>query len=207
MDEFSIVVLCLAGGVFAASSAAKLSGRRAYRSFRDGLKETRLIPRRVLPAAAASLAGAEAVGAAGLLAGAGLAAAGAPGAAWLAGAALTAAVLLTAVLALGVGVVVRRGTRVACACFGTGSSHPLGRVHLARNLCLLGVACAGLACVPLAHGRPSVGAALVAAASGAVAALLFARWDDLAGLFARLPAAETARPAAQAGPRPARMDS
>ena len=189
MDEFSIVVLCLAGSVFAASSAGKLSSRLAYRSFRDSLVASRLLPRRVLPAAAAAVAGSEAVVAAGLLTAAALAAAAVPGAAWLAGAALAAAVALTAVLALGVGTIVHRGTRVSCACFGAPSRQPLGRVHLARNLCLLVIACAGLAAVPLAHGRPPAAAALLAAVAGATAALLFIRWEDLAGLFAPLPAA------------------
>ena len=51
VSEFSIVVLSLAGCVFAASAAAKLNGRLAYRSLRDGLGETGLIPARLLPAA------------------------------------------------------------------------------------------------------------------------------------------------------------
>jgi len=203
MTEFSIAVLCLAGSVFAASSAGKLSSRVAYRSFRDSLAGSGLIPRRAAPGVAAlagaesptaagllaaALAGAEAATAAGLLAAAGLTAAAAPGAAWLAGAALTAAALLTALLALGVALIVRRGTRVSCACFGVPARQPLGRVHLARNLCLLAVACAGLAGVPLAHGRPPAAAAVLAGVTGAIAALLFVRWEDLAGLFAPLPA-------------------
>lgn len=206
MDEFSIVALCLAGCVFAASSAAKLSSRRAYRSFRDGLTEAGVIPRRMLAAAAASLAGAEAVAAAGLLAAAALTVAASSGATWLAESSLAVAVLLTALLAVGVAMVVRRGTRARCACFGARSSRPLGRVQLTRNLCLLVVACTGLAAVPLAHGRPPLTATVLAAGAGAVAALLFIRWDDLAELFAPLPASMAADPVVLAARRPARKD-
>ncbi len=68
MDDLALAVLSLAGCVFATSAAAKLRSRRAYRSFRAGLTGTRLVPGRMLPAAAASLAGAEAVAATSLLA-------------------------------------------------------------------------------------------------------------------------------------------
>lgn len=67
MDEFSIVVLSMVGCVFATSAVAKLRSRPAYSAFRDGLTETRLIPRRMLGRAAASLAGAEVAAAAGLV--------------------------------------------------------------------------------------------------------------------------------------------
>jgi hypothetical protein len=184
MDELSIVALSLVGCVFAASSAAKLSSRRAYRSFRDGLAEIRLIPGRGLPAAAAALAGTEAAVGAGLLAAAVLTAAAVPGASRLAASALSAAAALTAVLTAGVAVIIRRGTRARCACFGARADRPLGRVHLARNLSLMAVVLAGLAVVPLAHGRPPLAATMLAGGAGVVAALLFIRWDDLAELFA-----------------------
>lgn len=193
MDEFSIFVFSLAGCVFAASAAAKLRSRRAYRSFRDGLHETGLVPERMLPAATASLAVTEAVVAAGLLA-----AAGAASPATLPGIpALALAVLLTAALATGIAMVIRRGTQARCACFGTRAGRPLGRVHLARNLSLLAVTCAGLAAAPLAHSRPPLAGTVLAAMAGAVAALLFIRWDDLAELFVpisrSMAAASTAR--------------
>jgi len=107
-----------------------------------------------------------------------------PGAAWLAESALTVTAALTAVLALGVAAVVRRGTRARCACFGARSGRPIGRTHLARNVSLLAVVCAGLVAVPLASRLPSLPGAVLAAATGAVTALLFARWDDIAALFA-----------------------
>src|SRR2546430_724829 len=84
MGEFSVAVLCLAGFVFAVSSAMKLRSRRAYMSFRDGLGETGLVPGRLLPFTAAALCWVEAVTGAGLLAAAALTAVAASGAAPLA---------------------------------------------------------------------------------------------------------------------------
>lgn len=183
MSEFSIVVLSLVGCVFAASAAAKLNGRLAYRSFRDGLGETGLIPASLLPTAAGLLSLAEAIVAGALLAASGLTAAAVPGAAWPAESALVAAAALTVVLAAGVAVVVRRGTRAHCACFGARSARPIGRLHLARNLCLLTVIGAGLAGIPLSSSDAGAAGAVLAVAAGAVAALLLIRWDDLAELF------------------------
>src|SRR5580658_653827 len=205
MEEFSIVVLSLAACVFAASAAAKLKSRRGYRAFRSGLGDIELVPVRLLPTAAASLAATEVVTAAGLLAAAALIAAPAPGATWLAESALAAAAALTAVLATGVGVVIRRGIQARCACFGARSTRPLGLVHLARNVCLVAVICAGLTGVPLAHGRPPLAGTILAAVAGALAALLFVRWEDLAELFAPIPAPiPAAGAAAPATRQPAR---
>jgi hypothetical protein len=189
MDELSVVALTLAGCVFVVSSIGKVSGRRAYHSFRDQLAETGLIPKSMLRATAASLAGTEAAVAAALLSADALIVAATPGAAWLAESALIVTAALTATLALGVAAVIRRGTTVRCACFGAQSARPLGPVHLARNLSLLAVICAGLVAAPLASGRPWPPAAALAALAGAITALLFVRWDDIAALFAPLPTA------------------
>ena len=67
MSDFSVAVLCLAGCVFAVSAVAKLRNRPAYRSFREGLRETALVPESLLSATAAVLLGAEAVIAVSLL--------------------------------------------------------------------------------------------------------------------------------------------
>jgi Methylamine utilisation protein MauE len=187
MDELSVGVLCLAGYVFAASGAVKLRSRRAYSSFRDGLRETGLVPERRLPYITAVLCSAEAAIAAGLLTTAVLTAVAASGAALLAESVLTAASCLTGVLTVGVAVVIRRGTRARCACFGAASSRPIGRAHLVRNLSLLAVVCVGLATVPLTQPRPVMVGTLLAAAVSGVAALLFIRWDDLADLLAPIP--------------------
>ena len=201
MDSFAIAAFSLAGCVYVASAATKLRGRRAYRSFRDGLRETGLVPGRQLPAIAAMLCAAEAVIAAGLITAGALTAAAAPGATLLAESALAAAAALTAVLAAGVAVVIRRGIRARCACFGADTGRPLGLAHLVRNLSLLTVLCAGMAAVLLTHGRPASAGVAVAVAAGALAAVLFIRWEDLAELFAPIPRPPTAAPAAR---RPAR---
>lgn len=195
MSDFSVAILSLAACVLAASAAAKLKSRTAYRLFCDGLREARLLPARLLPAAAAVLSGAEAVIAAGLIAAAVLTAAAAPAAIPLAELALAVMALVTSVLAAGIAVVIRRGTQAPCVCFGASSTRPLGWAHLLRNLSLLAVVCAGLAGVPLAHGHPGAAGAALAAGAGAMAALLFTRWDDLAELFAPISPSPRATPA------------
>jgi energy-converting hydrogenase Eha subunit A len=187
MGDFSIAVLCLAGCVFAASAGVKLRDRQAYRSFREGLRETALVPGSLLSATAAALCGAEAVIAVSLLTVAVLTAAAVTGTKPLAESVLAAAAALTVVLAVGVAAVIRRGTVARCSCFGAGSSRPLGWAHLVRNLSLLTVICAGLAAVPLARGYPALAGAALAAGAGAMAALLFVRWDELVELFAPVP--------------------
>jgi len=197
VSEFSIAILSLAACVFAASAAAKLRSRRAYQSFRAGLRDTALMPERLLPVAVAALPGAEAVTATSLATTAVLAATAGSGANPAAEAALTCAGLLTAALVAGVAVVMRRGTRAHCACFGTGAGRPLGGAHLIRNLALLAVLATGVAGTPLGHGRPALVGTVVAAAAGAVAALVFIRWEELAELLAPIPSARAATPAVQ----------
>jgi Methylamine utilisation protein MauE len=201
VSEFSIAVLSLAACVFGTSAAAKIRSRRAYRSFRAGLRETALIPQRLLPVAASVLPGAEAVTAAGLTAAAVLVATAGSGANVAAAAALTAASLLTAVLAAGVAVVMRSGAPSRCNCFGAGSDRPLGGAHLIRNVALLAVLAAGVAGTSLRHGQPAAAGAIVAAAAGVVVALLFIRWEELAELFAPIGTAATAATATTATAR------
>lgn len=195
MSEFSVTVLILATCVFAASATAKLRSRAAYRSFRAGLRETALMSERLLPTAVAVLPGAEAVTAVGLATAAVLVVTAGTGANPAAEAALTVACLLTAALTAGVTLVIRRGTQARCACFGAGSTRPLGGAHLFRNLALLAVLAGGLASNPLGHGHPGPVGTLVAVTVGAVAALLFIRWEDLAELFAPIPPLPSAAPA------------
>jgi hypothetical protein len=187
MGEFSVAVLCLVGCVFAASATMKLRSRRAYSFFRDGLRETGLLPGRLLPVVAAVLCCVETVIAVSLFVAAALTAAATPGAVPFAEAVLAVAAWLTGVLAVGVATVIRRGAQARCACFGASSGRPLGRAHLVRNLSLLAVVGAGLATVPLGQSRTVAAGMLLAAAIGAVGALLFIRWDDLADLIAPLP--------------------
>jgi hypothetical protein len=186
MGEFSLALLTLAGCVFAASAAAKIRSRPAYRWFSAGLRETGLVPERLLPRAAAVLCAAEAVTGAGLIGAAVATAAGWPGGIVVAETAPATAAVLTGVLAVGVAAVIRRGTQARCACFGAGPRRPLGREHLARNLCLLAVLGADMAAASFGQ-RPAPAAAIVAAAAGVTASLLFIRWDDLVELFAPMP--------------------
>lgn len=202
MSEFSVSILILTACVFAASAAAKLRSRAAYRTFRAGLRETALMSERLLPAAVAALPGAEAVTAGGLATAAILVATAGTGANPAAEAALAVACLLTATLTAGVALVIRRGTQARCTCFGAGSTRPLGGVHLLRNLALLAVLAGGLTTSPLGHGHPGPVGTLVAVAIGASAALLFIRWEDLAELFAPIPSLRAAAPAPARQGRP-----
>src|ERR1700735_1453788 len=174
-NDFGVAVLSLAACVFGASAAAKLTSREAYRVFRDGLSATGLLPRHLLSPAAAVLASGEALVAAGLSAAAVLIAASVPGAISLAEFALAVTALLISLLAAGVAVVIRRGTQDTCACFGPGRGRPLGPAHLVRNLSLLAVICAGLAGVPLAHGRPAVAGGAPGGVGGGGGGLFFSR--------------------------------
>jgi Methylamine utilisation protein MauE len=183
MNEFSVAIMTLAACVFAVSAFAKLRSRSAYRSFRAGLRETALVPERLLPVIAAVLVCAEAMTAAGLTAATVLIATAASGAHVVAAVALTAAGLLTAALAAGIALVMHSGARAHCNCFGASSGRPLGRVHLIRNVTLLAVLAVGLVSTSLSDGQPAAVGAVVAAAVGAVAALLIIRWEELAELF------------------------
>jgi hypothetical protein len=190
VTNFVIAVLTIAATVYGASAGAKLRGRHAYRSFRAGLAETALVPARRLPVTSAALVGAEAVVAG--LAIAALATTTLPtGAAVVADGALGGAAMLTSALGAGVAIVIRRGTRARCACFGSSSARPLGGAHLIRNAGLLVVLLAGLVSSELGHGRPGLAMAAVAVAVGGVAGLLLTRFDDLIELFKPIAQAST----------------
>lgn len=182
MIDFVLAVLGVAATVYGTSAGAKLRGRSAFRSFRDGLGQTALVSDARLPAAAAALVVGEA-GAVGLTIAA-LATILIGGATVLADVALASAALLALLLVAGVATVIRRGTNAKCACFGAGSDRPLGTAHLARNVSLVVVLLAGLAGSMLGHGRPGLAGAAVAIAAGAVTGLLLVRFDDIVALFA-----------------------
>jgi len=189
--DLLIAVLTMTGCVYGASAAAKLRGRRAYRAYRAGLGEAGLVPARLLPATAAVLAAGETAAAAGVIAAAVLTALAGPGAVTVAAVSLGGAALLTAILAAGVAVIVHRGTKARCACFGASAggqaARPLGKAHLARNLGLLIVMAAGLAAGAVANGRPAPASVIMAALAGAVAAVLLVRLDDLVAVFTPVP--------------------
>jgi hypothetical protein len=190
MSELILAVLVLAACVYGTSSAVKLGSRRNYTAFRDGLAETLLVPQRLLRAVAAMLTGVEAAVAAGTAVAAILIGTGLRGARPAALAVLVCATVLASGLAAGVAMVIRTGTHAKCACFGARPSQPgreLGWLHLVRNLALLILLLTGLAASSAAAvTRPAPGPTLVAAAAGAVLALLAIMLDDLVALFAPL---------------------
>jgi hypothetical protein len=190
MSELILAVLVLAASVYGTSSAVKLGSRRNYTTFRNGLAETLLVPQRLLRVAAATLTGVEAAVAVGTAAAAILIGTGLRGARPTAMAALVCAIVLTSGLAAGVAMVIRTGTHATCACFGARpgqASRALGGLHLVRNLALLTFLLIGLAAsAAAAVTRPAPAPALVAAAVGAVIALLAIMLDDIVALFGPL---------------------
>lgn len=184
MTDLVLAVLALACCVYLTSATAKLRGAAAFRLFEAGLEETGLIPRALLEPAAALLAGCEALVAVSAAAAAALTAVGATGARAVSVAALVLAVALTGVLAAGVAVIVRRGTRARCACFGSAAERILGRPQLARNLVLLAALIVALIGAALGPRQPAAAGAVVAVLAGAVAGALLIRSDDLIALFA-----------------------
>ena len=99
---------------------------------------------------------------------------------------LAVAALLLTGLAGAVALVVRRGARVACLCFGT-SATPLARRHVVRNAALaLAAAVGAVAASAPAQPADPVGGA-VAAAAGLVVAGLVVAMDDIVELFRALP--------------------
>lgn len=191
MPDFLMAVLTMGTVVFAASSAAKLRGRAAFREFRRGLRATRLVPVRLADRAAVVVVAAETACGAGLLASA--VAVPAAGDERLAAVVLACSTALTGVLVAGVAAVIRQGTTVRCPCFGAVRASPLGVVHLVRNALLLTSLTAGLVCGLLGSGRPELSGAALAALCGLVVALLFVRWEDLSALFAPSAQARSAR--------------
>ena len=194
MAELVLATCVLGAFVFGTSAFTKLASRRGYRAYRAGLAQTRLLPARPFPAAAAALVACEALIALGLAGAAVSIAVGDSLPPMVAQVPLIAAFVLTTVLASGVAVAVRRGVQARCPCFGASAGRPLGWGHVARNLTLLAVLGCGLVAAMLGgDGGPSAAGAITSAGAGAVLALLFTRWDDLAGIFAPLPSADAAR--------------
>ncbi|TWP51201.1 hypothetical protein FKR81_16415 [Lentzea tibetensis] len=165
MSFYVVFAQCLVALVFAVSAAGKVLG---FKAFTKTVADLRVVPRGLVPAAAAGVVAAEVVTvplvlvarSAGLL---------------LAGIAL---LVFAAVAEL----TARRGISTACNCFGATSSRPLGRVHAVRNLALAAVAVVGFAAG--ASGPIETGAVVLAVMAAGVAAIPIIKLDDIVDLFA-----------------------
>jgi len=156
--------------VFALALGGKVSSGAAWQSFADSLRQMNILkPSLVRPSARATAVAEAAIVVLALVP---LRAAGT--------AAFVLASGLLAVLTYAVARVVRRGAAVPCRCFGA-SDAPLSARHVVRNTTLLTVALLGLA-GSLAAGALAAPMVAIVVASGLVAGLLLARWDDLAAL-------------------------
>jgi len=91
------------------------------------------------------------------------------------------ACLLLAAFTVAIAGAVRRRRRTTCRCFGA-SNAPLGRRHLVRNATLLAAALPGA--LSPGDGVPPPAGLVIAAAAGAVGAVLIVSFDDIVDLFA-----------------------
>lgn len=157
--------------VFAVAVVGKVRGRSRLREFRRSLVATGLVPRRWATPAAAAVLAAETVTLVLILVPV------------TRPVGFASAVVVMAGFATGVWLVVRRGVRADCRCFGAAGG-PLSGVHLWRNLTLLGVSLAGL--VASLSGAtpvdPRAPVLLPVAVAAVVVAVLLIRAEDVAAL-------------------------
>jgi len=86
---------------------------------------------------------------------------------------------LLLIFTVAIGLMLRRGDRKPCHCFGT-QDVPLGPAHVVRNLVLLALAVVGPFARSGDHALPGV---VLAFCAGALVAALLVRFDDLVALF------------------------
>ena len=107
----------------------------------------------------------------------------------------TAGLLLAAgclvVMTSGTGVIVKRGARVSCQCFGPSSS-PLGARHIVRDGILLVIALAGA--LGASRGTASPGGIALSLVAALIGATFVVFSDDLIALFGTDPAARVSEP-------------
>jgi hypothetical protein len=164
---------CAVAMVFLVSAGSKLRSRPAFRSFRESLSATRILPAPTVRAVAAALTGIESAVVVLVLV----------PATTIAGFLLSFALL--AVLSIGIVRTRRQNSAVPCRCFGA-SKTPLGMRHVVRNVGLMflaGSGGAGALARPEAAGQATV----LAVGVGAVLAVLAITFDDLAELFLPAP--------------------
>ncbi|HEU5475342.1 MAG TPA: MauE/DoxX family redox-associated membrane protein [Actinophytocola sp.] len=178
MNHLGLFCAVALGGVFLVSAWGKL-GRTRLRVFAATAGPLSLLPRGWRGWAAAAVATAELGVVTALGAGAAFAASGLPpGRAVLLLGFLGVATLLV-VFTVAIGLLVARGVRATCRCFGAHDT-PLGPAHIVRNLILLAFAVTGALAPAGALTIPGAG---LAAGCGALAAILVVRFDDLLALF------------------------
>jgi hypothetical protein len=170
----SLLLRALLIGVFALAVFAKTATRSARRTLLTSIADAHIVPRKAATPAAALLVTAEAASLA-LLVPDRLAPWG------FASAAVTMA-LLTAAVA----VVVSTHRVVPCACFGS-TGQPLSGAHVFRNAVLFALATLGVlnevGAAP--DGTLDTGSTVLAIGLGALVALVFVRWDDIAAAVLR----------------------
>jgi hypothetical protein len=153
--------------VFAISAAGKLRSAGARAAFRRSVADMKVLPSRAVGPVAAAVPIAEALTVVLLVL--------PPTAVY---GCVLAGVLLAA-FTTGILIVLRRGTRASCLCFGA-SERPFSARHVVRNVLLAAAALSGA----LLSAQPvDLPAALVAIAAGAIAALLVVTFDELLDLF------------------------
>jgi Methylamine utilisation protein MauE len=155
--------------VFAISAVGKVRTAPVRLAFRRSLAGMAVLPARAVGTVAAAVPVAEAASVVLIVM---------PPTAVL-GCVLALALLVT--FTTGIVIVLRRGTRAGCLCFGT-TERPYGPRHLVRNALLAAAALAGAA----ASGHPTdLPGALIAIAAGVLAALVLVTFDEMLDLFAR----------------------
>jgi methylamine utilization protein MauE len=153
--------------VFAISAVGKLRTAAVRAAFRRSVTDMAVLPARAVSPVAVTVPIAEAAAVVLLVV---------PPTAQLGG---VLALGLLAAFTTGIVLVLRRGTRAGCLCFGT-TERPYGPRHLFRNG-LLGAAAAAAAVL---SGRPTdLPVTLIAIAVGAVTALVVVTFDELLDLF------------------------
>ncbi|WP_063762666.1 MauE/DoxX family redox-associated membrane protein [Streptomyces sp. NRRL S-1448] len=185
MDILAVACASCLAVVFGAAALGKLRSRAAFSRFAQSLTTWDLLPAGWVRPCAVLVAASEVAVLLLLLASPLAVPAGRVGFVLAAG-------LLLAFTA-GAALMVVRGVRAVCRCFGASGS-PMGRLHVLRNGVLTLIAAGGvLGSSGIAAVAPAYGA--VAVAGGAVVGALVTRLEDLAALF---------RPSLPARPEPAR---
>ncbi|MBP2327582.1 hypothetical protein JOF56_007967 [Kibdelosporangium banguiense] len=176
MNHVSLACAVTLAGVFLAAVWNKRS-RLRFEVFVATAGPLSLLPRRWRGRAAAAVTAAESAVVTACAVGAVLAVLGQGGTVLLLG--LLGAGALLLIFTVAIGLMLRRGERAPCHCFGTRDT-PLGLAHVVRNLFLLALCVLGSLGDSSGFAVPGVVLAVVA---GLLAATLVIRLDDLLALF------------------------